>query len=210
MQDTTIIHLVRHGLVHNPDGIVYGRLPKFRLSDTGQQQARATALALGSHPLAAIFCSPLLRAQQTALILMTQQQRVPLITDERLVEIHTVFEGQPESAIEARGWDAYTGIDSQYEQPDDIAARLQCFINYVRKDCAGQEVAAVSHGDVIAFAILQVVGAPLTPTAKLGLQPYGVYDGYPKTASITTLVYHSADEAETPEVVYLRPYHADI
>ena len=30
----TIVHLMRHGEVHNPEGILYGRLPGYRLSDT--------------------------------------------------------------------------------------------------------------------------------------------------------------------------------
>src|SRR5690606_42013285 len=33
---STTVHLLRHGEVHNPDGILYGRLPGYRLSDRGQ------------------------------------------------------------------------------------------------------------------------------------------------------------------------------
>ena len=28
----TVVHLVRHGEVHNPEKVLYGRLPGFRLS----------------------------------------------------------------------------------------------------------------------------------------------------------------------------------
>ena len=33
---TAIVHLVRHGEVHNPDGILYGRLAGFHLSEAGR------------------------------------------------------------------------------------------------------------------------------------------------------------------------------
>ena len=38
MQATTI-HFVRHGEVHNPDHILYERLPGFHLSDRGRRMA---------------------------------------------------------------------------------------------------------------------------------------------------------------------------
>ena len=47
MTEQTRVHVVRHGEVHNPDGILYGRLPGFRLSDTGRAQAAGRA-ACGS------------------------------------------------------------------------------------------------------------------------------------------------------------------
>ena len=34
--DLTVVHLMRHGEVHNPDGVLYGRLDGFHLSDLGQ------------------------------------------------------------------------------------------------------------------------------------------------------------------------------
>ena len=39
----TQVHLVRHGEVHNPDRILYGRLPGYRLSELGQEMARVVA-----------------------------------------------------------------------------------------------------------------------------------------------------------------------
>ena len=42
----TTVHLLRHGEVHNPDGLLYGRLPGYRLSERGHAMARAVADAL--------------------------------------------------------------------------------------------------------------------------------------------------------------------
>ena len=33
MSERTLVHLVRHGEVHNPDKVLYGRLDGFHLSD---------------------------------------------------------------------------------------------------------------------------------------------------------------------------------
>ncbi len=50
----TRISLVRHGLVHNPDQLYYGRLPGFRLAEKGRAQAAAAGRALATESVAAI------------------------------------------------------------------------------------------------------------------------------------------------------------
>ena len=59
----TKVHVLRHGEVHNPEGILYGRLPGYRLSDRGQAQAQAVADALADNDIVAVIASPLQRAQ---------------------------------------------------------------------------------------------------------------------------------------------------
>ena len=51
----TVVHLLRHGEVHNPDKILYGRLPNFRLSETGRHQAEVVAKAFTDIDLVAIL-----------------------------------------------------------------------------------------------------------------------------------------------------------
>lgn len=60
------LHLVRHGEVHNPAGVVYERLPGFRLSERGEAMAAMTAAWLADKPVARVVSSPLLRTQQSA------------------------------------------------------------------------------------------------------------------------------------------------
>ena len=62
----TKVHVMRHGEVHNPEGILYGRLPGYRLSDKGRAQAEAVADALADNDIVAVIASPLERAQETA------------------------------------------------------------------------------------------------------------------------------------------------
>src|SRR5699024_7755604 len=61
----TIVHLIRHGEVHNPGKILYGRLPGYRLSDRGRAMAEATAEAFAGHDVAYVACSPLQRTRET-------------------------------------------------------------------------------------------------------------------------------------------------
>ena len=43
MTEKTIVHVMRHGEVHNPEKILYGRLPDYHLSERGRAQAQAVA-----------------------------------------------------------------------------------------------------------------------------------------------------------------------
>lgn len=89
------IHLVRHGEVDNPEGILYGRLPNFGLTERGHEMARR----VGEHFAAAdtapveLVASPLLRAQQTMNPLATGLD-LPVFTDDRVIEAANSFEGQ--------------------------------------------------------------------------------------------------------------------
>ena len=89
------LHLVRHGEVHNPGGVLYGRLPHFHLSQRGAQMAKlaADALAESGRPIKHLVTSPLLRTQQSAEPLAENFGLDPL-TDERLIEPYNVFEGR--------------------------------------------------------------------------------------------------------------------
>ncbi|MBN2177331.1 MAG: histidine phosphatase family protein [Demequinaceae bacterium] len=90
-----IIHLLRHGHVHNPQGILYGRLPGFRLSEAGEEMARVVAghLRTNGHDIGRLVSSPLLRAQQTAEAI-ADAFGLKVETDERLIESQNSFEGE--------------------------------------------------------------------------------------------------------------------
>lgn len=210
MTQPTVIHLVRHGEVHNPAGVLYARLPGFRLSARGQQQARAAGEALRARPLAALFSSPQQRAQETAALIAAARGGCDVRVEPLIDEIHTPHQGRPLAEMEAAGWDLYTGIPAGYERPADILRRTQAFISRVRAEHAGQEVAAVTHGDVITFMILwasgvQVDGADPGDRFEL-LVRLGLPEVYPATASISTFTYASAAPDAVPAFSYLRPY----
>ena len=61
------MHLLRHGEVHNPGKILYGRLPGFRLSDDRARRWREHAAEwFAGSDVTHLVSSPLERAQQTA------------------------------------------------------------------------------------------------------------------------------------------------
>jgi broad specificity phosphatase PhoE len=88
-----LIHLVRHGEVFNPDGILYGRIPGYHLSELGHAMATVAADSLAGHPITDLYSSPLQRAQESA-DPWSQIFKLPVITEDRIIEPHNWFEGR--------------------------------------------------------------------------------------------------------------------
>lgn len=87
------IHFVRHGEVHNPEKILYGLQPGWRLSDRGKEMAAVIGEWSTKLDLGAIHASPLQRAQETAAPIIAKH-KLPLTTDKNLIEASNVFEGK--------------------------------------------------------------------------------------------------------------------
>ncbi|GAA3951257.1 histidine phosphatase family protein [Gordonia caeni] len=147
----TIVHMMRHGEVHNPDGILYGRLPGFRLSDTGRAQAQTVAAALADHDVTAVFASPLQRAQETATP-VAGGHGLEIITNDDLIEADNQFEGLRVAVGDGalgkpRHWaklrDPFT--PSWGEPYIQIAHRMLSAANKAREAAAGHEAICVSH-----------------------------------------------------------------
>lgn len=94
MSGPAVVHLVRHGEVHNPQGVLYERLPDFHLSDRGRQMANLVADWFASRPLDLILSSPLDRARETAALIAAAQSSLAIELDERLIEAANAFAGQ--------------------------------------------------------------------------------------------------------------------
>src|SRR5450755_2400036 len=89
----TTVHLVRHGEVENPHGVLYGRIPGYHLSEEGRMMAKAVADYLGSRDVTVLRTSPLDRARETAEPIAAQLGLQPVI-DDRLIEPWNHFEGK--------------------------------------------------------------------------------------------------------------------
>ena len=94
MSDPTVVHVMRHGEVHNPDGILYERLPGFRLSANGLAMAEAVAESFAEVPLTHLRTSPLQRAVETIAPFAATRPELEVVTDERLIEAGNRFVGQ--------------------------------------------------------------------------------------------------------------------
>ena len=90
---STTVHVARHGEVENPEKILYGRQPGWRLSTRGQQMAETLGEWSKSINLGALHVSPLQRAQETAAPI-ARAHGIEITTDERLIEAANVFEGK--------------------------------------------------------------------------------------------------------------------
>jgi len=90
-----LIHLVRHGEVHNPDGVLYGRIPGFGLSERGHRMARLAADSLAGRDIRRVVASPLQRTQESAAPWIERFGATAgeLIVDERVIEPTNRFEG---------------------------------------------------------------------------------------------------------------------
>jgi broad specificity phosphatase PhoE len=205
MTTPTIIYLVRHGDVHNPNRILYGRLPRFRLSEKGLEEARSVGRFLNGTPLASLYSSPLLRTRQTAREIRAYHPDLTLRPSSLLIEVHNPFEGRSSAEVDARNGDVYSGVGPPYEQPQDIVARTLKFLQLARGRHAGENVVAVTHGDVIVFSMLWARGMALTPRNKAGLHALGFTGGYPATGSLTAFTFRTDSLRELPEVHYFRP-----
>ena len=95
--------------MHNPNNVLYARLPRIGLTPEGRRQARALAETLRSRPLAAIYSSPMLRARRTAeAVLATHPELDRVRVDSDLLEVRTAWQGEPLEALEQIDWDFYT------------------------------------------------------------------------------------------------------
>ncbi|MBK9159648.1 MAG: histidine phosphatase family protein [Propionibacteriaceae bacterium] len=89
----TVVHVVRHGQVHNPTGILYGRLPGFGLSELGQRMAAGLGEHFAQVPLTHLRSSPLQRAQETMAPIAAKHPDLEVVLDERIIEAANHFEG---------------------------------------------------------------------------------------------------------------------
>jgi broad specificity phosphatase PhoE len=87
------IHFVRHGEVHNPEKILYGLQPGWRLSDRGNAMAAVIGEWSTKLDLGAIHSSPLQRAQETVAPIIAKH-KLSLTTDKNLIEASNIFEGK--------------------------------------------------------------------------------------------------------------------
>lgn len=148
----TIVHLLRHGEVHNPQGVLYGRRDGFHLSELGNRMARRIAESIGDRDITHLVASPLERAQETARPL-AGARGLEIVTDERVIESTTVFEGMSfgEGAMtlvkRPRLWrHLWNPLGPSWGEPyKEIVARMMGAVEDARAAAVGHEAVIVSH-----------------------------------------------------------------
>ncbi len=146
-----VVHLVRHGEVYNPRGILYGRIQGFHLSEDGRLMAKAAAGFLAGRDVVALLSSPLERAVETAAPL-SAQFGLDVVIDERLIEPSNHFEGTTfgpgAGALSnpAHWRHLYNPFRPSWGEPyETIAARMFAVMADVARAARGHEAVCVSH-----------------------------------------------------------------
>jgi broad specificity phosphatase PhoE len=148
---TTVVHLLRHGEVHNPDKVLYGRLPGYRLSADGEAMAEKAAAWFAGRDITRLVSSPLERAQQTARPI-ARTLELAVDTDDRLIEAGNAFEGLKvgvgDGVLRAprHWWKLRNPFRPSWGEPYvEIAARMLAAVEAARDAARGHEAVLVSH-----------------------------------------------------------------
>jgi len=156
---TTTVHLLRHGEVHNPTGVLYGRLDGYHLSERGVAMAERIAAHLaGTGPDGAprrdvvhVVASPLHRAQETAAPIAAAFG-LEVVVDPRLIEAANHFEGLEfgvgDGSLRRPAhwrflWNPFR--PSWGEAYREQVARMLAAITAARDAALGHEAVVVSH-----------------------------------------------------------------
>lgn len=195
----TVVHLMRHGEVHNPEGVLYGRLVGYHLSDLGREMAQMVARHLADHDVTLVVASSLTRAQETAAPI-AESHGLQVSTDDRVLEAGNRFEGLPVIGGPAafghpRHWGKLVNPfrPSWGEAYGLIAERMTAAIDAVRTQARGHEAVIVSHQLPIWTVRNQLLGKRLWHDPRVRQC---------SLASLTSLTYED-DELES--ITYSEP-----
>ncbi|MBK9698077.1 MAG: histidine phosphatase family protein [Propionibacteriaceae bacterium] len=149
---TSVVHVVRHGQVHNPEGVLYGRLPGYGLSELGRRMADRLGEYFEAANLVHLVSSPLQRAQETMAPIAAGHPHLVVTIDERVIEAANVFEGKSfgknnEILLKPSSWWALRNPlrPTWGEAYTSIAARMQAAISEAASHAPEAEALIVAH-----------------------------------------------------------------
>lgn len=192
------LHLVRHGEVHNPQRVLYGRLEDYHLSDAGRRMADAAADYIASldRPVAELICSPLERTQESAVPFAERFGLIPVL-DQRVIEPTNVFEGtQMKRALmnPLNWWHLRQPSRPSWGEPYvSIAERMRAAMDAAWDAAASGDVVIVSHQAPIWITHLSVAGLPLK------------HDPRSRRCALSSVTSFESDGGVWREVAYAEP-----
>ena len=195
----TMVHLLRHGEVHNPEGILYGRAPGYYLSKRGRAMAERIAESIGDRDITHIVTSPLERAQETAAPLAAVRKLTPVL-DERVIESENAFAGakftiKQSLVLKPSVWPKLVNPfrPSWGEPYKQIAARMWPAVTDARDAALGHEALIVSHQLPIWITRLHAEGKRF------------VHDPRDRQCTLASLTTFTFDGAQLETVTYSEP-----
>lgn len=196
----SVVHLVRHGQVHNPDAVLYGRQPGFGLSELGQRMADRLGEHFADVPLDRLISSPLQRAQETIAPIAAAHPDLEVNLDERVIEAANVFEGKSfgrynELLLRPTSWWALRNPlrPSWGESYTSIVARMRLALADAAAQVPGGQALILSHELPIWMARCDAEGRPL------------VHDPRRREARLASVTTFTFDDGTLVGVKYTEP-----
>ena len=175
-----MLYIIRHGKTDwNVRHKLQGRTD-VPLNEEGRQMAEAARMEYRDVHFDICFCSPLIRAKETAEILL-KGRNIPLVTDDRLMEMRFgSYEGLensfqiPDCPINELFFspEKYTAPPGGAESLDDLFARTGAFL----RECVdpllkeGKDVLIVGHGAMNSSIVCQIRQLPRAQFWSAGIE----------------------------------------
>jgi probable phosphomutase (TIGR03848 family) len=199
----SVVLLVRHGLTPTTGVKLPGRAPGLHLSDEGRRQADAAAERIGKiGKIAAVYCSPITRARETAQPIGRAVKRA-LRIDRDLADLDIgEWTGMSlKQAARRPEWETVQRSPSTFRFPGgesfpEMQTRMTTALGRIVARHPGQIVVAVSHADPIKAAVAQALGTPLDLFQRIMIAP----------ASITVVSYRRGG----PSVITVNSLSGDL
>jgi broad specificity phosphatase PhoE len=194
----TVLHLVRHGEVFNPAGVLYGRLPDYHLSDVGREMADRVADELAERDVVHLRCSPLERARET-MAPLAEALGLPVAIDDRLLEAANYLEGLkvsfPSTLRTPKNWRHFRNpLTPSWGEPyKAIVARMRAAMKDAREAASGHEAVIVSHQLPIWMARCDAEGRRL------------IHDPRRRDCSLASITSFSYLDGRVSSVIYREP-----
>lgn len=192
------LHLIRHGEVFNPDGVIYGRLPNFRLSDRGRAMAALTAEGIADLPVTRLIASPLQRTQESAQPI-ADRFGLPIETDDRVIEAWNLFEGRRSTGrsllSRPADWVRFRNpvVPTWGEPFRDVLARMAPAVWDAFNSTDDGDVVIVSHQLPIWTVHRSVTGKPLA------------HDPRRRRCALSSVTSFAVQDGRLTEVAYADP-----
>jgi broad specificity phosphatase PhoE len=173
----TTFHLIRHASYDLLGHTLAGRSPGHRLNERGRAQAQVLAEEMAAHAIAAVVSSPLERTRETAEAI-AKPHGLAVEIDPELTEIDCgEWTGMSFDAM--RGdpvWKEFNTFRSTLSPPGGeamLTAQLRGMraMTRLRERWPGQEVAVVTHGDVVKVVLAHFLGVPLDLFQRIEISP---------------------------------------
>ena len=177
IKDITRLILVRHGRTKSNKEARMGTVGEVPLDETGIIQAQKVAIRLKDFEINTMYCSPILRARQTADIISESIGEKP-IENEDLCEfnfgvvgnlkISDIAKRYPEVYVQLNNWlESVPGSNArrpqipEAETIEEFARRVKRFCDSIRDGHPSSVVAAVSHMSVIKCCLTLMFGGSI-------------------------------------------------